>query len=1230
MIYRIMKHRLLLLFFAICCLCGTASAVIAGKLPNGGDWLYIGGTNTLFIDTEEIPDYEFAIHYGGGDDPLGPENGAESCNVTEAPWNALARVAQTIQLSNKVRVIGKNAFRGFSNVINVKFDPTTATRSIEIKDCAFADCEKLEIMSFKDVTEIGDYAFSNTAFRYIELPDIKALSNKPFAYCKNLKRNEVIGSSVNNYDLLPSVYISTDDKPVTLSYTLSELNGTGSLQFVVLVKYSQMNKWKGFRDTNKQEQYFYGGDMGYNMDNNRLSYWYLRSKNEMIINFAEKDGYFSKSSAPWDVVDKSDIKIIRYNDAKIVEANAFKGFTSLEKVVLGTSADTHSVETIRMSSFEGCTSLKEINTQNIQVLGDKSFKGCSNLTYLNLNSCTSVGKEALQGCTSLNTVRLVSLKQIGDNAFDGCTDLTDLYFGKAPLTGNDPFKSVDCSKITITIPAQLKGTFSIPFWNQFEFRLIANNLPYSSDGWSISAEGVLNITNAKWFADYALLEQLPWHAYRDQITSIKVDDLTFRQQGLSIGDFMFSDLPNLESASFVGVAKLGKYAFSNCPKLKTIGLSMMSVTEIGDAAFESCASLPAITLYANCKSLGQLVFHGCSSLVKLTSLATTPPSVKSNTFSGMADNNQKSVVLYVDENAIVNYATKSYWNNFTFSGTGSHGDIADVGSFYNGGYILYEDGFMLCGADDHTQNAEATKNALNKYRNKVKQLSVNGNLTTLGDVFTNFTQLTEVDLSPAIVRLTGTFDGCSRLDSVYMPSVTQLRANTFRNSSALTYIDLSRVLSIGSNCFENSGIQSLYATELYNLNEEAFKNCKNLQDAVIGQANIKGDNVFQGCEKLKSFTFNGRVLKAGMFNNCTNLTSVTLYSLVQSIEDNVFANTNLTEIYYYRARPAAIDYSDYENIFSGISTDKITLYVPKPCITTFQNAPTWRLMNIVSAPADYDMQFTLPQTGYFAIATDSWFLNTNGVLSVWADGDMTPWRNNKEISNNSLEQWMPYINEIDVVGETTSTLDDMIPSDQDVSGVRKISLGKNIQTVGRSFNKLYKLEHINCYAEDVPGIYDDAFDWDVVKNNMVKLHVPNKSGIRDAYRKHSLWKKFQIIADLEEVYTVTLDADFGTIEVQEDVNPNFVPKNTVLHLTAVPASGYRFVRWENYTPETGLTVLDDVTVKAVFERILSDIDEVQNNNTASNPKASKILRDGQLLIVMPDGKTYNLQGQRIK
>ena len=66
------------------------------------------------------------------------------------------------------------------------------------------------------------------------------------------------------------------------------------------------------------------------------------------------------------------------------------------------------------------------------------------------------------------------------------------------------------------------------------------------------------------------------------------------------------------------------------------------------------------------------------------------------------------------------------------------------------------------------------------------------------------------------------------------------------------------------------------------------------------------------------------------------------------------------------------------------------------------------------------------------------------------------------------------------------------------------------------------------------------------------------------------------------LYAVTLVAENGTINVEEDVDLDKVPYGTTLHLTATPNAGCEFVGWTNYDPETGLKVMSDTIVTATF------------------------------------------------
>ena len=111
-------------------------------------------------------------------------------------------------------------------------------------------------------------------------------------------------------------------------------------------------------------------------------------------------------------------------------------------------------------------------------------------------------------------------------------------------------------------------------------------------------------------------------------------------------------------------------------------------------------------------------------------------------------------------------------------------------------------------------------------------------------------------------------------------------------------------------------------------------------------------------------------------------------------------------------------------------------------------------------------------------------------------------------------------------------------------------------------------------------------------------------------------------------YKVTLVAEHGKISVKETgIDLSKVEENTVLHFTATPDEDYEFKSWKNYDPATGLTVTEDVTVTAFFEKKAQEgLEEVTGDGLQVT---GKVLINGQLYILRGD-KVYNASGVRVK
>ncbi len=138
----------------------------------------------------------------------------------------------------------------------------------------------------------------------------------------------------------------------------------------------------------------------------------------------------------------------------------------------------------------------------------------------------------------------------------------------------------------------------------------------------------------------------------------------------------------------------------------------------------------------------------------------------------------------------------------------------------------------------------------------------------------------------------------------------------------------------------------------------------------------------------------------------------------------------------------------------------------------------------------------------------------------------------------------------------------------------------------------------------------------------------------------TVYEDMTVKAQYKEVikyFTVTLVAENGTILVENEyIDLLAVEYGTTLHLTATPDYGYIFDHWDNYNPETGLLVTEDVTVTAYFVPqiftltvvaepaeggtfLLGGVDENQQATYMSDYTIEAIPNEGYELVEWRDG-----------
>lgn len=135
------------------------------------------------------------------------------------------------------------------------------------------------------------------------------------------------------------------------------------------------------------------------------------------------------------------------------------------------------------------------------------------------------------------------------------------------------------------------------------------------------------------------------------ITEFSDDVLT------TVGSNAFYSCNNLISVSIPKVTYIGTAAFTSCWKLRSI--SLPSVENIGNSGFSSCSSLTSVSI-PKVTYINRSVFSSCSSLTSVT-LPTTPPTIQSNSFSGI----NSACVFHIPIGSLSAYQSATNWSTLT-------------------------------------------------------------------------------------------------------------------------------------------------------------------------------------------------------------------------------------------------------------------------------------------------------------------------------------------------------------------------------------------------------------------------------------------------------------------------------------------------------------------------------------------------------------------------------------
>ena len=98
----------------------------------------------------------------------------------------------------------------------------------------------------------------------------------------------------------------------------------------------------------------------------------------------------------------------------------------------------------------------------------------------------------------------------------------------------------------------------------------------------------------------------------------KVTEIRGEDSDISFfGDYTLAITSFDELQYFIGIKRIGNYAFTRCSSLTSVTIPD-SVTTIGDCAFRVCSSLTSVTIPDSVTTIGYRAFYYCSSLTSVT------------------------------------------------------------------------------------------------------------------------------------------------------------------------------------------------------------------------------------------------------------------------------------------------------------------------------------------------------------------------------------------------------------------------------------------------------------------------------------------------------------------------------------------------------------------------------------------------------------------------------------
>jgi hypothetical protein len=186
----------------------------------------------------------------------------------------------------------------------------------------------------------------------------------------------------------------------------------------------------------------------------------------------------------------------------------------------------------------------------------------------------------------------------------------------------------------------------------------------------------------------------------------------------------------------------------------------------------------------------------------------------------------------------------------------------------------------------------------------------------------------------------GSFEGCDKLTTAYIPNCNEIPERTFSECVNLNSIDIPLCENIGNSAFYNCNkLESVKINRKTNINigDRSFYNCEKLSDIDFRSIGEIGKNAFFNCSSLKQITLSNskKLVDDKAFFNCNNLKRVYINTKQDEncipLGEYVFYNYNLSN------NSTGDDDTKNYSIIEGIR-----FYINADVIDKYMNDNSWK------------------------------------------------------------------------------------------------------------------------------------------------------------------------------------------------------------------------------------------------------------------------------------------------